>query len=158
VKLTTQDKIFSLELGDDALKRLDQLCKKSGDIEIGGVLIGYYTKDSSTAVVTEITGPPKDSKRSRSLFLRGFDGLKDLFAHRWKQPNKQHYLGEWHYHPASHVEPSEEDRQQLIRIARDPNYACKEPVMLIAGQSSGHNARPIRGFICTDENTVDELG
>jgi integrative and conjugative element protein (TIGR02256 family) len=157
VKFITQNKIFSLELGDGPLKTLNKLCKQSGDIETGGVLIGYYTEDSITAVVTEVTGPPKDSKRGHSWFVRGFDGLKALLARRWKQPTKQHYLGEWHYHPAVHVEPSEEDRQQLIKIAQDSAYACKEPLMIIAGQSSGSSARPLRVFICTDEKTVDEL-
>lgn len=154
MKLTTKDKVFNLEFGDAPLKELARLCTKSGELETGGVLIGYYTNDLSTAVVTELTGPPKDSKRGHSWFFRGVAGLKELLAQRWRQPRKHHYIGEWHYHPANHVEPSQEDITQLIEISKNQDYHCKEPLMIIAGRGS-KEFRPLRAFICSSGEVIE---
>jgi integrative and conjugative element protein (TIGR02256 family) len=130
----------------EAWRRIESECKKAHGREIGGVLIGFYTEDKSTAVVTEASGPPPDSSRGRSWFWRGVAGLKDLLARRWAWKRRTYYLGEWHYHPALHVEPSGDDLVQMRYISQDSNYRCSKPIMIIVGKDYGEG-RPIRAFV-----------
>ena len=35
---------------------------------------------------------------------------------RWRAKERTFYIGEWHFHPVNHVEPSSEDFGQIIKI------------------------------------------
>jgi hypothetical protein len=63
---------------DCFMEQIDRECARSGDVETGGVLVGHYTGDESTAVITEALPPLKDSARGRSWFHRGVAGLRGL--------------------------------------------------------------------------------
>jgi hypothetical protein len=65
-------------------------------------------------------------------FFRGVAGLQKLLDRLWRS-DESHYLGEWHYHPASDTTPSNQDLRQLRAIASDPSYCCPEPILLIVG-------------------------
>jgi len=121
-------------------------CTKAQDRETGGILIGYYTEDESTAIITEASAPPRDSIGGGNWFQRGLAGLKTLLLRRWNQKQRMYYLGEWHYHPTMHIEPSHEDIHQLWEIRASPNYHCQEPIMLIVGQATD-GVRPVRLFV-----------
>lgn len=133
-----------------------QTCEKSVNKETGGILIGYYTDDLTTAVVTEATPPPKDSRSDYTRFYRGMDGLKRLLIRRWKEPRRCYYLGEWHYHPVKNVEPSPNDINQMVKISREENYKCREPIMLVVGHGYGE-ARSIRAFVFPKGTAMIEL-
>lgn len=135
---------FLIEQG--AWWRIESECNKAQDRETGGVLIGFYTEDKLTAVVLEASGPPPDSSQGRSWFWRGVVGLKNLLARRWVSKRRTYYIGEWHYHPAFHVEPSRDDLAQMRDISQDFNYYCSKPIMVIIGKECGRG-RPIKAFI-----------
>lgn len=137
---------YTLQIELTAWRRIDRECKKAHPLEIGGLLIGHYTADKTTAVVTEASGPPRDSRRGQNWFERGVAGLKNMLVKRWSQDKRTYYLGEWHYHPVSQVEPSPADITQMRRISEAPNYHCQEPIMVIVGQSEGET-RPVRAFV-----------
>ena len=126
--------------------KIESECKKAQGRETGGIIIGSYTEDNSTAVVTEVSGPPSDSGRGFSWFWRGIAGLKDLLARRWAWKQRTYYLGEWHYHPALYVEPSSDDLAQMHSISQDSNYHCSKPIMIIVGKDQGEG-RPMRAFV-----------
>ena len=138
---------YTLQLAYKHWQQIARECDRSGAIETGGILVGHYTKNASTAIVTEALPAPTDSARGRSWFHRGVVGLRRLLANRWKSKIRTHYIGEWHYHPSSNVAPSRDDLAQMYCINADPRFHCREPVMLIFGQPRDHDERPVRAFI-----------
>ena len=138
---------YALHLAAEAWQQIDNECARSGDVETGGVLVGHYTADESTAIITEALEPPRDSVRGRNWFHRGVAGLRGVLAKRWKDERRTYYVGEWHYHPTSIVVPSGDDLTQMDGIKADPRYRCRAPIMVIVGQALGGEERPIRAFV-----------
>jgi hypothetical protein len=138
---------FALRIAAEAWQQIDRECGRSGEFETGGILVGHYTNDRSTAFVTEALLPPNDSTRSTNWFHRGVAGLRGLLAKRWKSEFRTFYIGEWHYHPARVVEPSGDDMAQMYTINADPLYQCREPLMIILGQGENGGVRPVRAFV-----------
>ncbi len=138
---------YALRVTVASWNQIDRECGHSGEIETGGILVGHYTTDDSTAVVIEALPPPKDSARGRSWFHRGIRGLHGLLEKRWESQARTYYIGEWHYHPANIVEPSGDDLAQMYDINADSRYSCREPVMLIVGQAQRGEERPVRAFV-----------
>jgi integrative and conjugative element protein (TIGR02256 family) len=138
---------YALQVTTVSWEQINRECGRSEAIETGGILVGHYANEGSTAVVTEALPPPKDSARGRSWFHRGIAGLRGLLARRWESQVRTYYVGEWHYHPASIVEPSADDLAQMYGINADPRYRCQEPVMLILGQARHGEERPVRAFV-----------
>lgn len=154
---TTADAIYSVEIHRAVLDALDQCCRDAGSVETGGVLIGRYSDDSSIALVTEATAQPDDSEQGRFFFVRGKRGLRSLFDQRWKAQPRTFYVGEWHYHPANHVEPSDQDFDQMASIGHARNYHCKEPLLLILGASGHDGDRSLRAWVCPSRGAPSEL-
>lgn len=84
-------------------------------------------------------------------------GLRRLLAKRWDSATRTYYVGECHYHPAIIVEPSGDDLTQVYSVSGDPRYQCKEPLMLIVGDASGGDERPIRAFVFPQDEKHIEL-
>jgi len=144
----TVDGTFAVVLQAPVLRDLDCHCRKAGSSETGGILIGRYSDDLSVAIVLEATPPPPDSRRGRSWFVRGANGLRTMLGRRRRAKERTYYLGEWHFHPAAHVEPSGDDFTQMLSISRAKNYECREPVLLILGRpTEERGARPVRAYV-----------
>lgn len=138
---------YALRVTAASWQQINRECGRSGEIETGGILVGHYTTDQLMAVITEALPPPKDSARGRSWFHRGVNGLRGLLAKRWESQVRTYYIGEWHYHPASILEPSGDDLAQMYDISADPRYRCQDPVMLIVGQARQGDKQPVRAFV-----------
>lgn len=123
--------ICIVDLLDSAVDRLRALTRKVGRRETGGILIGCYDSAQRTAVVSCVTGAPRDSISGPSTFQRGTQGLNALLAHAWRRG--LYYLGEWHSHPEINPEASWIDALQMARFARTPDLRCPEPLLLVAG-------------------------
>lgn len=139
---------FKLEISASALDMLDVYCRGAGSLETGGILLGRYSDDLSLAIVIEVTPPPNDSRRGRSWFVRGVKGLRDLLTSRWRARERSFYIGEWHFHPVDHVEPSDDDFVQMAAIGDDSRYQCREPILIILGMGSMGAQRVFRAFVC----------
>ena len=146
-----------MEFHASVLSALDRYCRDAGSVETGGILVGRYSDDLALAIVREATPPPTDSKRGRSGFVRGVSGLSEMLGKRWRARERTFYIGEWHFHPASHVEPSGDDFAQMIQISRAREYDCKEPLLLILGASKCEGQRIFRAFVCQAEEAPMEL-
>lgn len=144
----TADGSYRVLIEARALSDLDRMCQASGQIETGGVLVGYYSSDLSVAVVCEATLPPSDSRRGRSSFVRGIAGLREMFRRRWRSKIRTYYLGEWHFHPARQVEPSSDDVAQMAKIASADEYSCREPILVILCAAHRNARRALRAFVC----------
>lgn len=108
-------------------------CAESKPYETGGILIGKYSDDCTTAIINEATSPPNDSKHRLSTFFRGTKSLMNKLDSAWQ--NGYYYLGEWHYHPNSSSEPSLTDRKQMVTLSTNKKLNCPEPILLIIGES-----------------------
>ncbi|EAA7975140.1 Mov34/MPN/PAD-1 family protein [Escherichia coli] len=122
---------YTANLSSSSLQQMIDECIKAGTNETGGILIGSYSEDGSTAFIVEATARPDDSLVGRTTFQRGVKGLKSLLDSRWK--TGQYYVGEWHFHPGGSSEPSPDDFVSMKNISSNPNYQCREPVMIILG-------------------------
>lgn len=151
------DGVFGVELHASMLSTLDRYCREAASLETGGILVGRYSNDRSLAVVGEATPPPSDSRRGRSWFVRGVNGLRDMLHKRWSAKDRTHYVGEWHYHPTDHVEPSDDDIAQMIEISLAKKYDCKEPLLLILGARNLRGQRLFRIFVCPGDGPPVEL-
>ncbi len=129
----TQDKKYGLILDDGMVEKLLGFCKASRIVETGGILVGYYSKKHDWAIVSDISGPPKDSKHRRSSFIRGINGLQHWLNRLWTTADHYYYLGEWHYHPLASPYASQIDIEQLKEHAENGPLNCPEPIMVIVG-------------------------
>jgi hypothetical protein len=154
---STEDGSFSVELRASVLGALDRYCRDAGSVETGGILVGHYSDDLALAIVGEATPPPRDSKGGRSWFLRGVSGLTEMLRMRWQGTKRTFYIGEWHFHPANHIEPSSDDFAQMIEISRAREYDCKEPLLLVLGAAKHEGQRIFRTFVCPAERPPLEL-
>ena len=148
---------YSLRIAAESYRLIERECSRSGSLETGGILVGHYTNDNSTAVVTEVLPPPCDSSQGTSWFHRGVAGLRGLLASRWKGEIRTFYIGEWHYHPARVVEPSGDDLRQMQAINADARCRCREPVLIIIGQGVNGGQRPVRAFVFPHGDPFIEL-
>lgn len=154
----TEDGTFAVELQASVLRALDRCCRDAGSAETGGISIGRYSDDLTLAIVREATAPPSDSKRGPSSFVRGVSGLREMLDERWRAAERIFYIGEWHFHPANRVEPSDDDFAQKIEIGQAGEYACKEPLLLILGAAEHEGHRIFRAFVCPAGDAPMEVG
>lgn len=129
------DGAFGLLLTVGLQGQLIARCAEAGPRETGGILVGYYKRGNSLAVVTDLPETPEDSIASAAYFDRGTKGLRKLLRHLW-QKRRYYYLGEWHYHPNASPTASGQDHYQMREFSQDKRYRCPEPVLLIIGGST----------------------
>lgn len=153
----TDDSAHGCRIVAPVVRALDRMCRDSGALEIGGILMGRYADDSMVAVVTEATPPPRDSQRGPTWFARGAVGLRELLASRWKARDRVYYIGEWHYHPADVIIPSSEDFAQMAAIGRSGEYRCPEPILVIVGRRVRLDGRAMRVFVCPNGESPKEI-
>jgi hypothetical protein len=153
----TENGTFAVELEFSVLDSLDRYCRDAGSVETGGIMIGRYSDDLALAIVREATPQPTDSKSGRSWFVRGMTGLREMLGTRWRAKERTFYIGEWHFHPASYVEPSGEDFAQMIEISRAREYDCKDPLLVILGATRHEGQRIFRAFVCPAKDAPMEL-
>ena len=142
-KWSSSDGSTMAHLSTQTLQELDRLCVRHHGGETGGILIGHYSRDRKTVEVLKAYPPPSDSVFSGWWFVRGTLGLTTILARLWKGNNRQYYVGEWHYHPSSNVNPSGTDHEQMGSIAQSRDYRCKSPILLIIGTNHAGYNRPI---------------
>jgi integrative and conjugative element protein (TIGR02256 family) len=146
---------FGLRLTESQLDKLLRLCQISDLQETGGILVGYYTPKHDCAVVTDVSEPPSDSRRSRNSLYRGTRGLQGWLDVLW-HGRKQYYLGEWHYHPRGEAAPSSADQAQMRRISEGRKYHCPEPVLAIVGNLAS-SYESLRIFVLPRKAAILEL-
>lgn len=125
------NKTYSVVLNANAYKKMVKYCIQSNPYETGGVLLGNYSGDQSTANILQATPPPKNSKHLKNSFYRSNHGLQKVLDLLWTQG--KYYIGEWHYHPNSLPIPSGTDINQMISLANNKELMCPEPILIIIG-------------------------
>lgn len=131
LRLGSDDGRYAVELQPSSALALRKLGLEAGSRETGGILAGYYSADGRTALVTEVSSPPADSRAGRLFFDRGTDGLIAWLDQLWVKEPRQYYLGEWHVHLATAAHPSTQDDYQMRTIGGNPRFCCPTPIMVI---------------------------
>ena len=123
---------YGLQIDAGRVESILRLCRDARGQETGGILIGRYSARLDCALVVNTTPAPQDSRSGPTWFERGVTGLQQLLDRSWRS-HREHYLGEWHFHPFAPPTPSPDDIQQMLAIARNRSWKCPEPVLLIIG-------------------------
>lgn len=147
IKLASHDGQFRLSVDAHYVERILEFCVAAGPDETGGVLIGRYNARHNTAFVTDVPPPPADSIRGRTWFERGTHGLQRMMERAWRL-RREYYIGDWHFHPFAAPIPSQDDYDQMLRIASSPTWKCPEPILLIIGGTPRGMWRPY-GLVTT---------
>ena len=151
------DDRFALSIPDEMLDFAARQCRRAGQRETGGIIIGYYDADLKQATVTQLTGPPPDSRAQKTWFYRGTRGLIRKLEQVWHK-HKRYYLGEWHFHPCGPLLPSSTDEAQMKAIALDKNYLCPEPLLILVGLASDKKRNVnARAFVFPNKENWQEL-
>jgi integrative and conjugative element protein (TIGR02256 family) len=132
LRLSTPDGRYGLEVGRETLDAIVALCAGADRVETGGILAGRYTEALDYAIVTDVLGPPSDSRAGRDWFERGVEGVQPWLEALWDN-GQRHYLGEWHFHPAMSARPSRRDLRQMREFSSAPLVRCPAPVLLVIG-------------------------
>lgn len=118
-----------LVMADGIIDRMVADRAAAGRKETGGILVGRYLEDRSSAVIEDIRGTRK-SRGWFARFRRGVGSLQNYLDNQW-DGHRRYYIGEWHSHPAGPPSPSTQDDRQMHTIAADEEYRCPEPILVI---------------------------
>lgn len=132
----SDDHRFGLTVPRNHWLELSNLCMTAGEMETGGILVGYYTREHDCAIVAEVSGPPADTTAGKTWLQRGVAALQSWLHELWTR-RTHFYLGEWHYHPNGRANPSPTDISEMTRIARSARFRCPEPILLVVSGESG---------------------
>lgn len=128
--LVSEDGRISIRLAQELVEKMRDICLQSYPYETGGILVGFYTHDHKCAMITDMSDAPPDSKRGRTWFHRGTQGLQEWLNDLWARDGR-YYLGEWHFHPKMRTVPSGDDIRTMKRIAQSASYNCPKPILVI---------------------------
>lgn len=130
------DDKFGLTVPTSHWSQLRDLCLAAGGMETGGILVGYYTPEHDSAILTDVSGPPPDTTAGKAWLHRGIATLQNWLHELWIRKTR-YYLGEWHFHPVGEPKPSPTDIREMTRIARSVRFGCPEPVLLLVARNNG---------------------
>ncbi len=99
--------------------------------EVGGWLLGYWTEDRGSLVVTHAT-PPISRGTPFGVQISG-KGHRVLFDAAWDaSAGAVTFLGDWHTHPRGAPSPSKRDRRAVQKLATEPDYGTPNPLLAIS--------------------------
>lgn len=114
-------------------QRLEDLARQWDPLETGGVLAGYWNRE--TVVITQCIGPGEGAKHHSSTFVPDYAFHDSEIARLYAESHGDTvYLGDWHTHPSGAARLSPLDKRTLRSIAVAPEAKCPRPLMvLLAG-------------------------
>ena len=129
--------VWEIRILDEAVKQMTKEVKKYPEIETGGVLIGRISLSRRCFTISRVIEAPSDSKRSRSLFVLGIEGLRIKVGKTQKiSGGFLNYVGTWHSHPNGGG-PSQLDRTSLEQMK---NHRFGAPAVGVIWTSTGFHA------------------
>ena len=120
--------------------------------ETGGVLFGQRDDACGVIWLTEISGPPPDSKSSPEGFICGVEGVTKLNTEKSERTKGAvEYLGMWHTHPSGRAKPSHIDVAGMTNLLLSPMTTTPLQLMLIIGLRTNN---PELGFYLFDRDEI----
>jgi integrative and conjugative element protein (TIGR02256 family) len=106
---------------------------RAGEVETGGVLLGYWGTKPVEPVICAVTGPGPRAKHSPTRFRPDYAFHQHEIARIYRESKRTIvYLGDWHSHPGGTGDLSARDVRTLARISRFRAARISTPIMLIA--------------------------
>lgn len=103
-------------------------------VETGGIIFGQREDYLKIAWVTEVIGPPPDSKASSKIFICGISGVIDADNEKKRRTRRSvKFLGTWHTHPYSLPCPSEIDLTGITQLLSEYKTEHSKTLLLILG-------------------------
>ena len=130
MRITNSHKNLHLDYKQKLITRIENLALKHYPNEFGGILVGYYSFDLQTLILTDILTPDV-YKSYKTLFERGANGIKKKLVSLFKQKEKHYYVGEWHSHPDASSMYSRTDLKAMKSIAESESVRILNPILLI---------------------------
>lgn len=118
--------------------------QESGQVETGGILIGWIDYKLHSIHITEII--PLEEGSGNRYFNRNPDGIMELLKERWDAKQRTYYVGEWHYGTGEDA-----DLEEMAKIGQNSNYLCQQPILMFIKDS------PQRTFIVERKVKVIEF-
>jgi integrative and conjugative element protein (TIGR02256 family) len=127
-----KDKL-TIWLKNEALREIEKQGVAWGDLETGGILIGYWANES-VVVITSVIGPGPKALHTPTSFVPDQAYHERELERIYKQSNRtETYLGDWHTHPNESAYLSGLDKHTLKKIAGFKPARLRKPLMLILG-------------------------
>lgn len=155
MKIINSHKNVSLEYEEDLISKIESLALEHYPNEFGGFLIGYYSDDLKTLVLTDVLSP-NEYKSHRVLFERSTEGIKEKLFELFKLNEKRYYVGEWHSHPDASSMYSLTDLNAMQSITESETVRIKNPILLIV--SINNQKLKNYTFYLYDNNKLLEYG
>lgn len=89
-------------IGESVLAAVDEGARSAGDVEVGGVLLGYVSRDTgSGAYFVDVTAqvPARHTEATRSSLTFTAETWADVHAQARARGHDELVLGWWHLHP-----------------------------------------------------------
>ncbi len=131
-----------VRISQSAWKKMDGIIQASSAdnnrvCETGGLLFGQFDQSANIIWISDIIGPPSDSKETPEHFECGVKGTREENERlSTMSRGSVEYLGMWHTHPVSEAKPSQTDIEGMTKIIFDSGIASSHQVLLIVGFST----------------------
>ena len=107
------------------------------EAETGGHLFGERDDATKVLWVSEVTGPPPDSRASASEFVCGVKGVEAVTKQKDEcSRGSVSLIGMWHTHPNGNPTPSITDYDGMLSIVQNPDFSCARSILLVIGPNS----------------------
>lgn len=120
-----------VELTTSSYRKMAQIARMNSPDEIGGVLIGYYSENRRSVVITDIISSIL-KKDMRSIIIDGEETTRQLTNIEHESEGRQRAVGYWHTHPSTSEAPSWQDTYAMWE---DPYPFPSDPVLIILGRA-----------------------
>lgn len=143
IQVSTDQQYIQSKLGlkliitSECLDQIERLTLLHYPKEFGGVLVGNYSEDGRSAVVSRIITPTK-FKNSPTSFTPNPHCINQQLRNL---PTQLQYLGDWHSHPDGPGQSSTTDKATIAKLAAHPDVRTRNPLLLIA-QTKRHQVLP----------------
>lgn len=100
--------------------------------ETGGALMGYFGRDSSELVITDVIGPGPNATHTLTSFAPDLPFQHREIAKCYFASKRLHtYVADWHTHPDGPLSLSYKDKRSLMKVARCSEARLRVPTMLL---------------------------
>ena len=124
-----------IEIENEAFLQIHSALKEFGDLEIGGILIGYKKGHNHFAISEATIADDTKQFRIASFIREPFKSVKILLSAF--KTRRHNYIGEWHSHPKFNLYPSGADVNTMKGILYDPNYGVNFALLIITKLNNG---------------------
>ena len=128
---------YAVKIAPQALTQLQAWVGQSEEtngrlVETGGHLFGERNDAAQVMWVSEVSGPPPDSKSSSNGFVCGIEGVAEASEEKSRNSGGSiRFVGMWHTHPDSSPKPSGTDYRSMREIVDNPALSCPRSLLLV---------------------------